>query len=68
MLNCHQATQLLSEKMDRPLNIKENMSLVLHTSMCSACRNFGNQMDEIRNISRNYMKQDLKDNGEKENR
>jgi len=30
MLNCRQATQLLSERQDRPLNLNEKLSLNVH--------------------------------------
>ncbi|WP_432612608.1 zf-HC2 domain-containing protein [Acinetobacter portensis] len=66
MLNCHQTTQILSEKMDRPLSMKEKMSVFMHTSMCSACRNFEKQMGEIRHLSKEFLKQDFVD--DKENR
>lgn len=56
MLNCKEATQLLSEKLDRPLETKEKVSLALHTAMCPPCRRFGQQMEELRFISRSYNK------------
>lgn len=56
MLNCKQATQMLSEKLDRPLSAKEKMRLGIHTSLCPPCRNFGRQMQELRFISKCYAK------------
>ncbi|ETX12308.1 hypothetical protein MUS1_01515 [Marinomonas ushuaiensis DSM 15871] len=55
MMNCKQATQLLSEKLDRPLNRKEKISLGIHTTMCVPCRQFGLQMEELRDISKSYV-------------
>ncbi|WP_432613363.1 zf-HC2 domain-containing protein [Acinetobacter portensis] len=52
--------------MDRPLSMKEKMSVFMHTSMCSACRNFEKQMGEIRHLSKEFLKQDFVD--DKENR
>lgn len=54
MMNCKQATQLLSEKLDRPLDKKEKIALYFHTTMCGSCKNFSNQMEELRNISKRY--------------
>ncbi|ETI60803.1 zf-HC2 domain-containing protein [Marinomonas profundimaris] len=62
MLNCKQATQMLSEKLDRPLSTKEKLNLGVHTSMCSSCRQFGKQMQELRFISKRYTQ------GESENK
>lgn len=56
MMNCKEATKLLSEKRDRPLSSKEKTSLKFHTMMCSACRNFDKQMDSISVFSQSYIK------------
>lgn len=37
MLTCRQATQLLSEKQDRPLFLREQSSLQLHLLACRSC-------------------------------
>lgn len=55
MMNCKQVTQLLSEKLDRPLHAKEKVSLGIHTTMCVSCRQFGKQMEELRDISKLYV-------------
>lgn len=55
MMNCKQATQLMSEKLDRPLQTKEKVSLGIHTTMCAPCRQFGLQMEELRDISKLYV-------------
>lgn len=54
MLNCRKATQLLSERQDRPLQISEKLSLSLHTGMCPACRRFGQQMATLSELSKQY--------------
>lgn len=56
MMKCKQATQMLSEKLDRPLSTKEKMALTLHTTICPPCRVFGQQMDSLRNLSKAYTK------------
>lgn len=58
MLNCRDVTRLCSESQDRELSFKESMSLKVHTMMCSGCRNFGQQMDTIRQAMRNFVKAD----------
>ncbi|MBI3146838.1 MAG: zf-HC2 domain-containing protein [Pseudogulbenkiania sp.] len=54
MLNCFNATRLLSESLERHLAIKERMALNMHTMMCSGCRNFGKQMQMLRLIAKTY--------------
>ena len=56
MLNCHDATRLMSKAQERPLKFGEKLSLKLHVGMCSGCRNFGKQMGTIRGIARAYAK------------
>jgi hypothetical protein len=58
MLNCREATRLLSESQDRPLTLKEKASLRLHTAMCSGCRNTRHQMEFIRDAVRQYAQGD----------
>jgi len=56
MMNCKNATRLLSDKKERSLSAKEKTSLSIHTMMCSACRNFGKQMDSLSVFSQSYIK------------
>ena len=56
MLNCKNATRLMSESQERPLSIIERMSLKLHMMMCSGCSNFKEQMGVIRSMTRAYAK------------
>jgi predicted anti-sigma-YlaC factor YlaD len=56
MMNCQEATRLLSEKRDRLLTNKEKTALKFHTIMCSACRNFDRQMDSISMFAQSYIK------------
>ena len=48
MLSCQKITRLYSEAQDRELSLQERVSIKLHVAMCSACRNFGKQMQTIR--------------------
>ena len=44
MLNCHDATFLLSQSRERKLTFSERMKLRLHVGMCSGCANFERQL------------------------
>ena len=54
MLNCHDATQLMSEQQDRRLTLSERLSLRIHLLVCDGCRNFGMQMQSLRRFLRGY--------------
>lgn len=56
MLNCREATRLFSESQERKLDFRERMSLKMHSTMCSGCRNFGDQMKTLRLAARAYAK------------
>lgn len=56
-MKCTQATQLLSEKLDRPLSSSEKVNLGIHTALCPACRRFGKQMLSLHEICQRYVKQ-----------
>ncbi len=55
MLNCHDATRLMSQSQERALSLVEQMSLKLHKMMCSGCRHFDEQMGAIRMVTRAYV-------------
>lgn len=63
MLNCREVTRLLSESQERPLALPERMSLKMHVMMCSGCRNFGKQMQTLRQITRAYARGEDKGGG-----
>jgi predicted anti-sigma-YlaC factor YlaD len=56
MMNCQQATRLLSDAQELELSLSDRASLKFHVMMCSGCRNFGKQMNDLRDISRSYVK------------
>lgn len=56
MLNCHDATRLMSESQERPLTFRERISLRLHVTMCSGCHNFKEQMGLLKLMARTYTK------------
>ncbi|MDE2621651.1 MAG: zf-HC2 domain-containing protein [Betaproteobacteria bacterium] len=56
MLNCRDATQLISENQERSLSLRERLALKLHLMMCSGCQNFKDQIGVIRFIAHRYAK------------
>ncbi|MFA7556083.1 MAG: zf-HC2 domain-containing protein [Spongiibacteraceae bacterium] len=56
MINCQQVTRLFSDAQERPLSLKERTSLKVHIMMCSGCRNFGKQMNILRQLTHEYVK------------
>lgn len=48
MLNCQETSRLLSQSQDRPLTIKERLSLRLHLLMCDACDRIAQQLRFLR--------------------
>lgn len=59
MLNCQEATQLLSERQDRPLKLNEKTQLTLHLSLCTHCRRFSKQMRQLSSLAKQYRNQDI---------
>ncbi|MEK9953523.1 MAG: zf-HC2 domain-containing protein [Curvibacter sp.] len=58
MLSCKEVNRLLSEAQDRPLVLRERLPLRLHLALCQGCRNFGQQLDFLRQASRGYFRRD----------
>jgi len=54
MLNCKEVTRLLSESQERPLILREKLTLNMHTMMCPACRNFGKHMKILRATAKTF--------------
>lgn len=48
MLNCKDATRLMSEAQDRNLGVGEQLQLQTHLAMCRGCRNFRRQIEFLR--------------------
>lgn len=47
MLNCHDATFLMSQGRERKLTFSERMKVRLHAGICSGCAEFGRQLPRI---------------------
>jgi len=54
MLTCRQATQLLSEKQDRQLLLREQSNLQLHLLVCRSCRRYGKQIKTLSQLSKAF--------------
>jgi hypothetical protein len=54
MLTCRQATQLLSEKQDRQLVLREQSNLQLHLLVCRSCRRYGKQIKTLSQLSKTF--------------
>jgi hypothetical protein len=48
MLDCKQASQLISQSLDRPLTLHERFALKLHLFICEFCKQFSQHMQTLR--------------------
>ncbi|MCP5160669.1 MAG: zf-HC2 domain-containing protein [Hahellaceae bacterium] len=55
-MNCRQATRMLSDALEDTLPFKSRAALKLHIVMCASCRNFGQQMGVLRQLTHDYAK------------
>ncbi|HES75658.1 MAG TPA: hypothetical protein ENO09_01470 [bacterium] len=53
-MNCTRATRLVSESLERPLQLHERVGLRLHLMMCSGCRCFDEQAHKLSIICKAY--------------
>ena len=56
MLTCKQASQLLSQSLDRPLTRGERLRLRFHLLICQICKRFGQQIVGLRTSIRLQVK------------
>ncbi len=54
MMNCKQATRLISESQERELSTRQRIFLKVHTLMCSGCHNFSQHMHTLRQAMRSF--------------
>lgn len=54
MLNCREATRLMSEQQERALGAREKLELQVHLMLCKGCKNFSLQMPFLRQAMRAY--------------
>jgi len=48
LLNCKEATRLVSQGLDRRLGLAERLALRLHLLICDGCTNFSKQVAFLR--------------------
>ncbi len=48
MLNCKQASQLVSQSLERKLPLRERFALFVHLRVCDACTLFSRQLKLLR--------------------
>jgi hypothetical protein len=48
MLDCKQASQIISQSLDRPLTMRERFALKLHLLICKYCKQFSQQLHTLR--------------------
>lgn len=56
MLNCQEIIRLVSESQERPLTLREKVSLRTHVMMCSGCSNYEKNMVSLRLTMRAFAK------------
>ena len=66
MLNCKETTALLSQGLDRPLQLGEKLNMQIHLATCEGCRNFKRQMAFLRNATASLLEQTRSNRGENE--
>lgn len=54
MMNCHDATFLMSQSRERTLSFSERMKLRLHVGMCRGCANFERQLLRLGDAAKAY--------------
>jgi len=56
MLNCKDATHLMSEAQERTLSMGEKLQLKLHLTLCEGCARFSAQLAFLRRACSGYLK------------
>ena len=51
MYSCKRVAELLSQRLDEPLGLLDEMRLKLHLSMCGNCANVAAQMEALHSAS-----------------
>lgn len=57
MMNCEQATRLMSDGRERDLSFRERAAIRMHTLLCDGCNNFNVQVKDLGHIARRYAKE-----------
>lgn len=54
MINCREASRLVSEGLDRELPVADRATLRLHLAICTACTRLSRQLEFLRRAVREY--------------
>lgn len=54
LFSCQHASRMVSESMDRPLTLREQVTLRMHLMMCSFCTRFSRQMRFLRQAANQF--------------
>ena len=54
LVNCKEASRLLSHAQDKPLSVRDRVRLRLHLYACAACRRFERQIGFLRQAMTRY--------------
>ncbi len=60
MLSCLEATELISRGMDRPLSLRERISLFMHQLICRGCRATEQQLMFLRTATAAWRQENAK--------
>lgn len=60
MLNCEQASKLISESMDHRLTWLQKGSLRIHLAMCAICSAYARQLGILREMIRRWSRKGVK--------
>lgn len=52
MLSCKEASQLVSQSLDRPLSFGQRLSLRLHLLICKMCHQYAHQLRFLQRVAR----------------
>ena len=52
MMNCKEATRLMSDEYERKLTFRERLALKMHRLMCIGCTNYGKHLAALRKAAR----------------
>jgi len=55
MMMCRRATELMSQRLDRPLTWRERLSLRYHLALCGACRQCNRQFGLLHKAGKRFM-------------
>lgn len=59
MINCRRATELISQRQERPLTLRETISLKFHLLICHLCRGFAAAVGFLSTQAEQYTAQDV---------